>query len=422
MTHNHMGYKSKNDCKVFLLCWMAYFSTYIGRLNFSAVIPEIQKSGIWSEAQIASVSSVFFVCYGVGQLISGILGDRADTRKMVFLGLFVSAICNVGGFLFQIYPVFLVLWALNGFVQSLVWTPILKIGSMQYDIETVNKFGVDMSTTVPLGTLLSYGLSLVTLLFCPWRFVFLTCGLFEAVVAFVWLLTTKPLLKKAEEKPEEEKKQEKIAAPPAASAKVTLKAMAVSGVLLMMIPIIIQGTLKDSVTQWVPAFFSGQFGSATTFSLALTMLLPIVNVTGAYFANALNHKLHNEMATSAVFFGLASLFLVILKFFGTKSMVLSLICMATVTNCMFAVNVMLITLVPLQFAKLGRVSTIGGALNAIAYVGCGALNLLAGKILEGDNGWSSLFVLWIILGALAIIFSLLIIPLWKRFLVKNREY
>lgn len=419
MAQNFLGYKSKKDFKVFLLCWLAYFSTYIGRLNFSAVIPEIQKAGIWTEAQIASVSSVFFVCYGVGQLISGILGDRADTRKMVFLGLFISALCNVGGFLFQVYPVFLVLWALNGFVQSLVWTPILKIGSMQYDLETVNKFGVDMSTTVPLGTLLSYGLSLVTLLFCPWRFVFLTCGLFEGIIAFVWLFATKPLLKHQTVQQVETKQTPTV---PAASAKVTLRAMAVSGVLLMMIPIIIQGTLKDSVTQWVPAFFSGQFGSATTFSLALTMLLPIVNVTGAYFANALNHKLHNEIATSAVFFGLASLFLVVLKYFGTKSMVLSLICMAMVTNCMFAVNVMLITLVPLQFAKLGRVSTIGGALNAIAYIGCGGLNLLAGKLLESENGWSSLFVLWIILGVLAIVFSLVIIPLWKRFLRKNREY
>ena len=420
MKKQHFGYRSKRELHIFLFCWMAYFSTYIGRLNFSAVIPELQAEGIWTGTQIASVSSAFFVCYGIGQFLSGVLGDRANTRLMVFLGLFVSALCNIFGFCFTTYPVFFCLWALNGFVQSLVWTPILKIGSMHFDIDTVNKFGVDMSTTVPLGTLCSYGVSLLTLLFLPYRYVFLTCGLLETLAAFSWLFGTKRLLLQTSVDTKEEKSEPQHFQ--RASAKATLHAMAVSGVLLMMIPIIIQGTLKDSVTQWVPAFFSGQFGSATTFSLALTMLLPIINVTGAYFANALNHKLHNELATAAIFFGVSFVFLAVLKTWGANSMLLSLVCMATVTNCMFAINVLLITLVPLHFTAFGRVSTIGGALNAIAYIGCGILNLAAGKLLEMENGWGNLFSLWILLAGIAVLCSALIYPLWKRFLKENRTY
>lgn len=41
--------------------------------------------------------------------------------------------------------------------------------------------------------------------------------------------------------------------------------------------------------------FNSAFGSKTTFSLALTMTLPIVKVTGAYFAKALNKRLRNEL-------------------------------------------------------------------------------------------------------------------------------
>lgn len=188
-----------------------------------------------------------------------------------------------------------------------------------------------------------------------------------------------------------------------------------SGVLLLMIPIVIQGTLKDSVTQWVPSFFAGTFGSGTSFSLLLTMLLPIVNVTGAYLAKALNRRLQNEITTSMVFFGISMLFLALLRLCGTKSIVLSLISMAAVTNCMFAVNVMLITLVPLRFAKTGRVSTIGGLLNAVAYIGCGALNLLAGKLLELGSGWNALFVFWIALALAAVLVSAVCIPLWRKY-------
>ena len=159
----------------------------------------------------------------------------------------------------------------------------------------------------------------------------------------------------------------------------------------MLIPIAIQGTLKDSVTQWVPTFFNSAFGSKTTFSLALTMALPIVNVTGAYFAKALNKRLRNEVMTSAVFFGISTLFLLVLRLFGSQSIALALVSMAGVTNCMFAINVMLITMVPLWFHKSGRVSTIGGFLNALAYIGCGGLNLLAGKNTGQRCGMESSF-------------------------------
>lgn len=409
MTQNYHGYKTKNAFFTFLICWVGYFSTYVCRLNFSAVIPELQAGNVFSETRIAAVSSVFFIFYGIGQFISGLVGEHLDTRKMVFYGLFVSAVCNIGIFFVHTYAVLLILWALNGAAQSMVWSPILKIASLNFDDASRTKFGIDMSTTVPIGTLLSYLISLVTLAFLPWHYVFLTCGLFELAVAALWGITTKGRFQTKSPQTVSEN-----AVPPMPARQITKIALQ-SGVLLLMIPIVIQGTLKDSVTQWVPSFFAGTFGSGTSFSLLLTMLLPIVNVTGAYLAKALNRKLKNEITTSMVFFGISMLFLALLRLCGTRSIVLSLISMAAVTNCMFAVNVMLITLVPLRFAKTGRVSTIGGLLNAVAYIGCGALNLLAGKLLELGGGWNALFVLWIALALAAVLVSAVCIPLWRKY-------
>lgn len=417
MTQKYFGYKSKNHFFTFMLCWLAYASTYVCRLNFSAAMPELQANSVFSETRIAAVSSVFFICYGIGQFVSGLIGDRADTRKLVFSGLLVSALCNIGIFLVHTYTPLIVLWAINGIAQSMVWTPILKIASLNFDASTRQKFGIDMSTTVPIGTLLSYAVSLLTLLFLPWQYVFLTCGLFDLLVSLIWLSGTRGLfIAKETASPAAEKK-----ADAENGLRTTFKAAVSGGVLLMLIPIVIQGTLKDSVTQWVPAFFANTFGANTSFSLLLTMLLPIVNVTGAYFAKAIQKKLHSEIGTSLIFFGISILFLLILKLFGTQSIVLALISMAGVTNCMFAVNVMLITMVPLQFSKLGNVSTIGGLLNAVAYIGCGALNLLAGKLLETQSGWSNLFWLWIALAILAAAVSAACIPMWKKFCSKNTE-
>ncbi len=414
MTGTFLGYQTKHHGSLFLLCWAAYFSTYLCRLNYSAAMPELSGADVFSSAQIASVSSVFFICYGVGQFFSGILGDRLNTRHMIFLGLFVSSISNIFIFFFHEFAALLILWAINGIMQSLVWSPILKIASVYFDQADKEKFGVDISTTVPLGTLASYGISLITLAFLPWNYVFLTCGLSELAFALIWLLGSKRLISKI--KP--------VTVPPlqpenktaVLGFRPTIKLIVSSGVLLMLIPIVIQGTLKDSVTQWVPTFFSSAFGSGTSMSLVLTMVLPIVNVTGAYFAKALNRRLHNEASTSAVFFAISVCFLLILRLFGSQSMILALLSMAGVTSCMFAVNVMLITIVPLWFYKSGRVSTIGGLLNALAYVGCGALNLFAGSILDSGAGWNSLFFLWIALAVAAVLLSAACTPLWKRYI------
>lgn len=409
MTQNYREYKTKNAFFTFLLCWVAYFSTYVCRLNYSAVIPELQAGNIFSGTRIAAISSVFFIFYGLGQFVSGLVGEHLDTRKMVFFGLFVSAVCNIGIFFVHTYAVLLTLWAINGIAQSMVWSPILKIASINFDEKAQTKFGIDMSTTVPIGTLLSYFISLLTLHFLPWHYVFLTCGLFELIVSVLWIVGTMGKFKTKSPKVADEN-----AVPPMPARKIA-KLTLQSGVLLLMLPIIIQGTLKDSVTQWVPSFFAGTFGSGTSFSLLLTMLLPIVNVTGAYLAKALNRKLKNEITTSMVFFGISMLFLLLLRLLGASSLILSLISMAAVTNCMFAVNVMLITLVPLRFSKTGRVSTIGGLLNAVAYIGCGALNLLAGKLLELGSGWNALFLLWIILAVIAVAVSAICIPMWRKF-------
>ena len=414
MTQKHFGYKSKKDFLTLVFCWMAYASTYVCRLNFSAATPELSREGVFTEGQLANISSAFFICYGLGQLISGVIGDKLDTRRMIFTGMFVSGLCNLGLFCTESYIAFLLLWGLNGAVQSLVWSPILKIASVNFDAPTRDKFGIHMAASVPLGTLSSYGVSLLTLLFLPWRYVFLNCGLVSLAASLVWIFGTRGLFRSKTGRVVQT--ADSSSARTALNARKTFLLMASSGALLLLVPIVIQGTLKDSVTQWVPTFFTSEFGSTTVFSLALTMLLPIINVTGAWFAKAINRRVRNEPLTAVIFFAIAAVFLLLLRLFGNSSLVLSLVSMAVVTNCMFAINVMYITIVPLHFSKTGRVSTIAGFLNAAAYVGCGALNLLAGALLERRDGWDLLFWMWILIAVIALLFSVAASPLWKRFM------
>ncbi len=407
------GYKSAFGGRLFMLLWIAYFSTYICRLNFSAVMPELLGDGSFTQGETAAVSSAFFICYGVGQLFSGIACDKFSSRLLIFIGVLLSGLSNILIFLLSgSYTALIILWALNGLAQAFVWAPILKLAGDYYSEGEKLKFGVDISTTVPLGTLASYGVSLITLLFAEWKFVFLVCGIIVIIVAFYWI-TGSAGLKNAPKAgcaaAEEEQAGNSV------SAKRLIKIIFISGTALLMIPIAIQGTLKDSVTQWIPTFLKSEYNMGTSLSLLLTMLLPVINVTGAYLAKLLNKRLKNELATSAVFFGAAAAFLIILMAAGTKSAILALICMAGITNSMFAINVMLITMVPLHYSRFGRTGTVGGLLNAVAYIGCGLLNIGAGAILETSGGWTALFIMWLALAAAAAVVTIICVKPWKKF-------
>lgn len=80
---------------LFWLCWIAYFSTYIGRLNYSASLTGIILSEGFSKGQAGMIGTAFFFAYGAGQFVSGFLGDRLAPKKMVFTGLMVSGLCNL---------------------------------------------------------------------------------------------------------------------------------------------------------------------------------------------------------------------------------------------------------------------------------------------------------------------------------------
>ena len=76
-------------------CVAAYFVSYITRINYGTVLLEIVNSEGITKMSASMAVTGSFVTYGIGQLISGWLGDRIKPRYLMFIGLMVSAGMNV---------------------------------------------------------------------------------------------------------------------------------------------------------------------------------------------------------------------------------------------------------------------------------------------------------------------------------------
>ncbi len=109
------------------MCWMAYASIYLGRLNLSIAAPIMEQEELINSVQMGTLGSCFFFTYAFGQIINGYLGDIVNPKKIFSTGLIIAAVCNILiGFGPSVTMIFL-LWSINGYAQSMIWGPLLKI-------------------------------------------------------------------------------------------------------------------------------------------------------------------------------------------------------------------------------------------------------------------------------------------------------
>lgn len=109
------------------MSWLAYGTYYLGRKGFSALKKPIeQELGIFPGA-LGAVDTIFLVAYAVGQFASGFAGDRFGARRLVGLGMLVSAVACLGFGLSGGALAFGAWFLLNGLAQSTGWPGTTRI-------------------------------------------------------------------------------------------------------------------------------------------------------------------------------------------------------------------------------------------------------------------------------------------------------
>lgn len=163
--------------RIVLLCWLAYALSYLCRTNLSIALPQMTAEFQWSTAAAGAVGSGFFVSYGVGHLISGILGDRLAVKKFMAVGLLGTSLCNLLMGVFPTYGVIFSVWLLNGLFLSTLWGPIVRVIAAWFSPEERNFPAVLVSLSSMAGYLISWAGLGVVIQFTGWRGAFFLPGI-----------------------------------------------------------------------------------------------------------------------------------------------------------------------------------------------------------------------------------------------------
>lgn len=381
--------------RLMLLFMTTYLISYLTRVNYAAVVTEIADAeGILrSVASLALTGSA--VTYGVGQLLSGWLGDRIQPRTLVFCGLLTTLLTNLliplCGAAYQMTAV----WCVNGLAQAFMWPPLVRLMSTLFSQTDYKRACVVVSWGSSLGTILVYLASPLCIRLAGWRSVFFVSAAAAAAMAAVWVRKCPRVVPALPEKPVD-------MAPTRAFPWSPMLAV-------VLFCIVLQGSLRDGVTTWLPSLLSDAFGLGNETSILSGVVLPVFGMAAFQLASVVYRRaVHNELTLAGLLFAGGALSVLLLALFHADGAVFSVAAAALLTGCMHGVNLMLICMLPPYYAGYGRISLVSGMFNACTYIGSAASAYGMAAFSE-SFGWDSTILLWFAValtgGALCFVFS-----------------
>lgn len=409
--------KVKNTTKrysyvLIFLCWLAYTSSYFGKLSYSANINQIEDFFNISHGQSGLVGTLLFISYGVFQIINGFLVKRYNIRFVVAFGLFTSGVINLLVGISTNFVVVTVLWFFNGIALSFLWTAVIRILAETLTKEYMAKSSVVIGTTVPMGTLVVYGLSALFVELGVFRAIFYFSGIAMPIIAIIWFVFLPKVTSKIPKEAEKETKAEMLKV-----SKAEIKGVYLSVFCFFAIAVCVN-LIKDGLNTWAPVIFKNEYGISGSLSIILTLALPCIAVFGNLFAVTLHKKIPDFVTQVAIMFvlsgGLVGVVLFALDF---KILFLTIICFVLIFLMISSCNSVVTSVFPLFMKARINSGKIAGLTNGFCYLGSALSSYVLGAIAE-NFGWTIVF--YVILGVCAFVALIWMIYLLIKAKIKKQ--
>lgn len=412
---NKLTDKKKINALIFL-CAAAYFISYLSRLNYAAVMAEfIAESGMPKAEAVLPITAIS-ITYGIGQLISGYLGDRIQPRHIISGGFVLTTVMNfVMPFAVPNIHLMTAVWAVNGLAQAMMWPPLVKIMTTALDRETYNRATVLVSYGSSSGTIAVYLIApIFVTLSSGWRTIFFFSGICSLALIFIWNIAMNCFEKAGIPQPElnRGKKSADDGKPSGTAAVIRSLGIALP---IIMLAIIIQGMIRDGVTSWMPTFIGETYNLGTSISILSGVILPIFSIVSFEVTSYIQKKwFQNELLCAGIIAAVAAACSLLLFALMGLNAVVAILLSALIVACMHGMNLILICMLPAAFGRFGNVSMISGLLNFCTYIGSAISTYGMGKISD-LWGWDAVIASWIIIAAIAAVSCFVCVRRWKQF-------
>ncbi len=385
-----------------VLFTLTYMVSYLTRINYGAVILAMEEATGLSNAALSMALTGSFITYGAGQLVSGWAGDRISPKKLIFFGLLLTTAMNLLIPVSSSHGQMLVIWCINGFAQSFMWPPLVRLMTVLFSEEGYKKATVRVSWGSSGGTIAIYILAPYFITLGGWKSVFLFSAACGAVMALAWFFLCPEIAIRQKRIREENQPEKRLLSPL---------------MLVIMAAVVLMGALRDGVTTWMPTYISETYNLGSAVSILTGAVLPLFSILCFQAASALHRKkLRNPIFCAGFIFAIGTASAFCLFFFTGHSAAFSVLFSALLTGAMHGVNLMLISMLPAYFVP--KVSTASGLLNSCTYIGS-AISTYGIAVIAEQAGWNTTLLVWALLAAAGSVLCMACTRPWqKRFMQK----
>lgn len=389
-----------------LLFALTYMASYLTRINYGTIIEEMVTSTGFAEDELSMAVTGSFITYGVGQIISGALGDRFSPKNLISLGFIVTILMNLCIPFCQTPYQMLGFWCVNGFAQSFMWPPLVRLMTAHLTDEDYKQVTTKVSWGSSGGTLLLYLISPIIISLLSWKGVFFFSAICGTVMLVIWNIFAKDVPKTPRE--------ELAAVTAPTKSKFSLKGIFLPVTIGAMVSITLQGMLRDGITTWMPTFINKTYDLGPAISILTGAILPVFGVLCINLTSQLyRRKFRNPLICAGVIFAVGTAAAFLLYLFNGKAAILSVLFSALLTGCMHGVNLLLVCMIPAYFQKYNNVSTASGILNAFTYVGS-ATSTFGIALLSKNIGWDWTVLLWAGIAVIGTSFCFICAKPWQK--------
>lgn len=390
--------KNKNTRNAIMLgglCSVSYLAVYIARNILGVVSPQMIEIDGFTEEYIGTLSSLYFIFYGVGQLINGAIGEKIKAKYMISLGLILAGICNACFPYVTDWPKLAqIIYAMTGFFLSMIYAPLTKV--VAENTEPVYAVRCTMGFTFAsfFGSPLAGVLAALFL----WQMVFSVSSVvlvFMGIASFVIFSVMERHGVVRYNRYDSGKKQIK-----GGGIGILIKHKIIKFTLIS----ILTGIVRTTVIFWLPTYLTQYLGysteiSATIFTVA-TFIISSISFIAIFIYERLNHNMD-----LAILLGFSLAAICFMGVFLVKVPTINVILLVLAIMSSGICGTMLWSRYCPGLRDTGMVSSATGFLDFVSYMAAAASSSIFANAVS-VIGWEKLILVWFGLMVVGVIIAL----------------
>ncbi|MBR2043297.1 MAG: MFS transporter [Clostridia bacterium] len=374
-------------------CTVGYMFVYFVRNILSVVSPKMIEDGLYTEAQIGNLSSVFFITYAIGQLINGILGDKIKSKYMISFGLILAGITNIA-FCFKSAPfsIIYISYALCGFFLSMIYGPLTKLVAENTEPLYASRCSVAYNFSSFIGAPIAGFFAIV----CSWAIVFLLGGISVIIMGILSFIIFSVLEKKGVITYTLKRRKSK--------SDSGIKELFKRKILKFTFVSILTGVIRTTVVFWLPTYYTQYLSYSSEESAVIFSITSLIMSLNAFLAIIVYEKLNRNIdLTLLLSFGLSAVFFISCVFIKLPLLNIVLINLAIFSaNC---ASTMLWSRYCPGLRSTGLVSSATGYLDFVSYMAASVSSTVFANAVS-VIGWEKLIIVWCLLMVVGVFVSI----------------